>query len=312
MGEDFAKWGMRLDGNPAEEAVYRDIAYIDHDLRSLPEGCDFASNTAHSIYGSQLQTQSNRGALYPSHSSGWGVFVEDVDREDANKPYRKYPFKCTLRDFTAYKTEEGGAWIEDGSVIQDSIFSDSNIGVLVFDSVVQDTVIVGQTQNQTGSSRRVEFTNIDGTAFDSTEIDFSAPLSFRGGVMVHPTEKDFHIRGLPETALPRYGVTPEVDGLYCSGVPSCLFVSRGKKLTPQSLTFERLSCRATDFCLGLAPREEDQLGSMIDIDGSIGNPGEEIASTDPDYDARDLINTRRIIRRNVRGFDWPADIAPED
>ena len=312
VGGSYAQWGMGQDGTPAEKAVYGDVTYADHDMRTLPEGCDFKNNTAHSIYASQLQTQSNRGSLYPSRSSGWGVFTEDVDRGDQNKPYRKHPFKCTLSDFTAYKTEEGGAWLENASVLDGAIFSDSNIGVLMFDSVVDDTVVVGQTPNRTGGTRDVDFIDINGAPYGSASVDFSKPVRFRGGVMVHPSEKDFHVRSEPAISTPRYGSTPDVSGLNCVGIPACLFVPRNQKLTPRSLTFRGLECRDVEDCLALDPKSDDQIGSVVDVDGSIGGAGAEIAVTDPAYNVETKQDTVRILDKRLRGFAWPLEEAVED
>ncbi len=96
---------------------------------------EFSRNTAHSC--SNAATAHYR---YPALNSGYGLFVEN-----------HHPRQMDFEVFTAYKNSLAGVWLEvPGHRLEAASLADNGAGAILFQSALEDSVIVGQTSNING------------------------------------------------------------------------------------------------------------------------------------------------------------------
>ena len=98
----------------------------------------FSRNTAHSSSGPS-GTAADR---YPGLTVGYGLFVED----------QSVPTAIEFEGFTGYKNTLSGMWLEaPGHRARGAVLADNGTGAILMQSTLEDSVIVGQTDNRIGT-----------------------------------------------------------------------------------------------------------------------------------------------------------------
>ena len=162
------------------------------------EVCDFADNAAHSIF-----RRLGSPDLYGPRARGFGLFAEDqIFTKLATDPV------CTIRNFTAYKTQFGGAWLESSLVLDGAAISDSHIGI-VGGPVIRNTTLIGQSENTFGDTH-VSFYERRGEQRER-RTDMSQPQKSRGGVMF---SRQPGFRRVSDQTI---------ENLACINLPACFF-----------------------------------------------------------------------------------------
>ncbi len=131
-----------LRGNVAAGAVHGAGFWIDpadDDRISLkasqqPIG-EFTGNSAHSQSPTTLPLK-----FYPPLASGFGLLSIGWQPKTLQ----------TLRDFTAYRNNAAGVWLEVNQKLEDFIVADNHMGFAPFNVDLENGVIVGHTQNGIG------------------------------------------------------------------------------------------------------------------------------------------------------------------
>lgn len=260
-----------LRGNRAAGALNGQGFFIDHggmNKRSIKfaqaasggsEICDFDDNLAHSIYVGLGSPD-----LYTPLAKGFGLFTTSHERNGDTH--------CTLSGFRAYKTQNGGMWTENSTIIEDMLVTDSHIGVVAGD-VIRDAVVVGQTKNQLTTN----------------------PDRSRGG-FVQSNNGGQRIDGRV------------FEGLTCINLPTCFFAQTGDSGVIEQLTGARISdvtliATKQGFSIGEGALSfgDDSItfGQFTDVDGALtGKPG-SVGNIDSDVFLR---NTDPFINR--WGWEW--------
>lgn len=98
----------------------------------------FSGNTAHACSGPS-GTAADR---YPGLTVGYGLFMEQQD----------LPKTIRFDDFTAYKNTLAGLWLEaPGQRARRATLADNGTGAILTQSTLEDSVIVGQSDNTIGT-----------------------------------------------------------------------------------------------------------------------------------------------------------------
>ena len=196
--------GFFLDTN----AISKELALYQRN-ETDGEVCNFVGNRAHSIHRGLGSPD-----LYAPRVKGFGVFLEDVGR------LRGANGKCTIKDFSAYKVQFGGAWLEQGAILDNAIISDAHIGI-VDGQTIQDTVLIGQSENLVGGSYS-EQQERRGRLRTVTR-HMGHPQKSRGGIVFNA-----------QPGARQIGDQTITD-VTCIDMPSCLFFSanRGDDYTLQ-------------------------------------------------------------------------------
>ena len=183
----------------------------------------FTNNTAHSCLG----PAGNGADRYPGLTVGYGLFMED----------QSSPNEISFQNFTAYKNTLSGIWLEGpGQRGINATLADNGTGAILFQSSLEDSVIVGQSANAIGELPQI-----------------GASLS--GGVHI------VSYSGLKAPQLRNIDFIDQSD----AGV-----VMLGTDLHPLSV-LENLSFENTQPCWIAEP---DQLvGGFTDADGSLRGDG---------------------------------------
>lgn len=216
------------------------------------EMCDFRDNLAHSIYIGLGSPD-----WYTPLVRGFGIFSN-------GHQYQELPTTCTLRGFTAYMTQNGGAWLEEHTVLDDAIITDSHTGVIAGDQV-NDVVVVGRTANPMRSG------GLPGKA------DLPHPDRSRGGF----AQSNNGAQGIEGRRLTR---------LSCYGLPTCFFAQTGSNGTIGQLegaTLDQVDLVATPQ--GFATEDGPALfsdpasmtfGTFRDLDGALTGVGGAVGAID--------------------------------
>jgi len=97
----------------------------------------FAANTAHSCSG----PYGSAADRYPGLTVGYGLFMES----------QAFPKTIEFDDFTAYKNTLAGLWLEAaGQRARRATLADNGTGAILIQSTLEDSVIVGQSDNTIG------------------------------------------------------------------------------------------------------------------------------------------------------------------
>lgn len=184
----------------------------------------FANNVAHACFGPTSSTADQ----YPSTTVGYGLFMEDQTK----------PEEIRFTDFTAYKNSLSGIWLEAPSQIaKNATLADNGIGAILFQSTLEDSVIVGQSANTIGDLPQI------GT-------------SKSGGIQI-----------LSGSSLK----APQLRNIDFIDQRDAGIVMLDNKLHPLS-TFENLTFQNTQPPCWI--EEPDQLvGGFTDLDGSLRSDG---------------------------------------
>ena len=98
----------------------------------------FSNNTAHACSG----PSGSPADRYSSLTKGYGLFME----------HQSHPAEILFQDFTAYKNTLSGMWLEaPGQRAQHATLADNGTGAILFQSTLEDSVIIGQTENRIGN-----------------------------------------------------------------------------------------------------------------------------------------------------------------
>lgn len=215
-----------------------------------PELCNFSDNLAHSIYVGLGSPD-----LYTPTVRGFGLFTTKHDLRYARKPDRYA--HCTLSGFRAYKTQNGGVWSENGTIIEDLLVTDSHIGVVAGD-VIRDAVVVGQSKN----------------LLNSGDLPNKSPSA----------NPDRSRGGFVQSGNGGQSVEGRVfENLTCINLPTCFFAQTNKKgqagqLKGASIDNVKLIATKQGFSGGddkiKFSSKPANLGQFTDIDGGMtGKPG---------------------------------------
>jgi plastocyanin/3D (Asp-Asp-Asp) domain-containing protein len=198
-----------------------------YDRGTFGAGFAFRNNSAHSITGAG---SGNAELLYPPSTRGYGLMVQEVGaQEDA--PPASYRFE----NFTAYKNGLAGVWLEQPhELLVDSILADHNLGGVVFESTLSNTLIINQAtlnaddyQTNLGSAgvlymtgrgnklislRDITFANLPATtpAISFNDDAMQAGGSVAGLRFVNTPQRISYITG--EGRTPLYGWFSDADG----------------------------------------------------------------------------------------------------
>ncbi len=115
------------------------------------DGTTFRGNFAHSN-GKGSGDFYLGGSSYQFANTCFGLFTLDVGGRGNERKKGQF----VVEDFTAYKNETGGAWIEEREeVLRDCVFADQPEGVRVIqNAILENVVFVGESENTIGSDRR--------------------------------------------------------------------------------------------------------------------------------------------------------------
>ncbi len=146
-----------LIGNHAAGVVNGMGFFYDGPSRDKTWTGTFTGNVAHSCSG----PSGNAADRYPGLTMGYGLFMED----------QKTPERITFRDFTAYKNSLSGIWLEaSGQHALGAILADNGTGAILFQSTIEDSVIVGQSANTIGELPQVGISLTGGVQITSGPI----------------------------------------------------------------------------------------------------------------------------------------------
>ena len=236
----------------------------------------FKDNLAHSTFWDK----SDNLGFYGTSTRGWGVFFDDLSK--------KFPdVKAVIEDFSAYKTQLGGAWIENGSEIKDSIITDSDTGVFLADNgVVEDSVIVGQTPNTTGTTKTINVaTRKRRQPRQDIAFDFSEPVHSHGGIF-----------NIPQINAIENGA--RVEDVKFHNLPVGIFLNDLKKVDDGKFTVKNIDTIDTKYSLGFDSDARD--GGVRDVDGSISGKANSIIQATDFYQPAGSI-------KGDKGFEWDYD-----
>lgn len=108
-------------------------------LRSVNDPVVFADNLAHSNSGDSLKGK----RLYPLLTRGLGLMV--------NRYKAKINSDVVFQDFTTYKNDTSGVWIEnENHVLKNAVIADSGSGVVVASSKIENVAINQDSTNNLG------------------------------------------------------------------------------------------------------------------------------------------------------------------
>ncbi|MGF1543197.1 MAG: G8 domain-containing protein [Parvularculaceae bacterium] len=251
------------------------------------EVCDFKRNAAHSTFigiGSpDFYTPAVKGFGLFMSGSGFPLNKEKTERS-----------VCTFEDFEAYKTQNGGVWIEKDTALMGAIVTDSHTGVVSGD-ILNDVVVVGQSENDLPQGA-------------TTEID-SRPGLNRGG-FAQSNNGGQNIR------------RRRFSNLTCVNLPACFQSADNKRDTLsqfEDATIENVTLIATPMGFVGGPRLAENLlapidpghvvtfGSFTDVDGALtGAPG-TVGSM-----AEDRFQHRTRVMENLFGWTWSMAPHPSE
>ena len=285
----FNGQGYFLD--PAGHAgLHKKLAYA---ASGDPELCDFVGNRAHSIFV-------NIGSpdLYTPAVKGVGLF-KSTRGLPLNKDKTEWS-TCTFRGFQAYKTQNGAVWIENNTVLEDAIITDSHTGVMAGD-VVRDVVVVGQTENDLASG------NVPLPTSSGVDYITPHPKLSRGGFM-QSNNGGQSIRGR------------EFSDLTCIGLPACfnnMVNKTGEIGWYEGAVIEDVTVSATEMGFVVGRTKDDSgpnvrfssgktptFGRVRDADGDLsGTPGRLLPMSDPRFQTR--------TREQATQFGWSWESLPK-
>ena len=239
--------------------------------------CKFQNNVAHSTF----RDKSDNLGFYGSATAGWGLFFRPL-------AVGKAPgVKCVVSGYSAYKTQLGGAWMEEGIVLKNTIVTDSDTGIFIADNaVVDDAVIVGQTPNKTGETATITVTTRKKSQPTADiDLDFSRPIHSHGGIFNIP-----QINALTDGA--------KVKNVKFHDLPAGIYLNDLNKVQDGKFSVEKIKCINTPYCLTFDLEVKD--GGVLDKDGSIsGKPRTIIQATD-EYKPKEPL----LPLKGDKGFEW--------
>ncbi len=240
-------WGRNpfnvLTGNHAAGTIqgngfFYDSRLLSHDMKRLitrehiqTESVVFENNLSHSNYRENVRGGGNPtyGPTTRAHGLMVGTYINKVD--------------AVFGGFQTYKNSVSGAWIEDDNhTIRDAIMTDASAGSILFRSTIEDTVIVGQSDNQLGGEPQ---------ALGNRKL-------VGGGVHFQP-----HLKGMSPNLSDVTFVNQDAGAVVMWKDPF-----RGENNTA---TFENITLINTDAIY--QHRGRDVFGSFADLDGSLTGTG---------------------------------------
>ena len=246
------------------------------------EVCTFNNNAAHSIF-----RRLGSPDLYGPRAKGFGVFAEDTI-------YTKLDIRpfCTIRNFTAYKTQFGGAWLESGGFLDGGVVSDSHFGV-VGGPVIRNVTIVGQSENTFGDTYTTTYER-RGRVRQRTN-DMAHPQKSRGGVMF---SRQPGFRRISDQ---------RIENVTCVNLPACFYwdarMNEDFLLTLSGL--ETVDTAQPIYVTRRLVRRGDDKGKrearglIYDLDGSLsGDAGASFQVADP------ALETAGAPTPVTFGFSW--------
>ncbi|MCB1099877.1 MAG: G8 domain-containing protein [Verrucomicrobiae bacterium] len=127
-----------LTGNHAAGVVGGMGFFFDGPSHDADWAGEFSNNTAHSCFA----PSGSLADRYPTLTAGYGLFIEN----------HTTPSQIEFSNFTAYKNSLSGMWLEaPGQRVRGATLVDNGTGAILFQSTLEDSVIVGQSDNTIGS-----------------------------------------------------------------------------------------------------------------------------------------------------------------
>lgn len=186
----------------------------------------FRDNTAHSNFAF-----TGGNDRYPPLTHGYGLFLTNIHPEDQSP--------IVFENFTAFKNSIGGIWIDDDDhIVRGALLADNASGIVIAQSTVEGSVIVGRTANTNGETKTL------GDGFSSVGINTASMQGTEKG----PTVRTTAFVNLADAA---FGLrNPAL-------LPSSSFSGITLVNTPQPISF----------------RLEQMSGGLVDLDGSLTGVG---------------------------------------
>ncbi|MEM8494969.1 MAG: G8 domain-containing protein, partial [Planctomycetota bacterium] len=178
--------GNHAAGNDGGIGFFIDGRFRSHGIKKADRAAQgvgvFRDNVAHSVT-SIMRNVTTYGPLTDGHGFMFALEAGDGDH-------------MFVEGLLAYKNVISGGWIEPKSVtVRDSIFADNSAGLSLFRSKLEDSLIVGQTENRLGGM--IPFDGVPRRRDGSRRLSRGHLVAIGGGIQVafqggpkHPVVED--------------------------------------------------------------------------------------------------------------------------